>query len=408
MGACFAAGAERSCAVSVVLPEGSGYNPRNMPPLTYVAVATTALRHNLAQVRALLEPATRVMAVVKANAYGHGLVLAAQAFVEGGADWLGVSTLEEGVALREAGVQAPVLVFLPGLPEQAGEFLARGLSATVVGETGLVALARAAETAGRTAHFHFYRDGGLGRPGVDDLPRLVELASGFPGLELDGVYLHMDATAELNLGGLEALRPGSEFRLFAAGVREITTRLLGAPAPVHCAASALTLRRPEARLDLVRLGTLLYGQYPVSVPAALRALDLRPTLALRSTVVAVEALPRGATVGYGAQYRCSRETRVGLLPVGYAAGLGTMPVDLARRRYASGRGLARRLLRGEEKPAATVAGRPAPLLGRIAMDWCCVDLTDLPEAEVGTEVTLPARQALLDAGLARVEVERLT
>jgi alanine racemase len=376
-----------------------------MPPLTYVAVDTTALRHNLAQVRARLEPSTRVMAVVKSGGYGHGLVLAARAFVEAGADWLGVSTLEEGVALREAGVVLPVLVFLPAPPAQAGEFLAHGLSATIVGETGLVALARAAAVAGRTAHFQFYCDGGLGRPGVDDLARLVELAAGFPGLELDGVYLHMDATAELHLGGLEVLRAGAEFRLFSAGVREITTRLLGAPVPVHAAASALTLRRPEARLDLVRLGTLLYGQYPVSVPAALRTLDLRPTLALRSTVVAVETLPRGATVGYGAQYRCPRETRVGLLPVGYAAGLGTMPADLARRRYAGGRGLARRMLRGEEKLVATVSGRPAPLLGRLAMDWCCLDLTDLPEAGVGTEVTLPARQALLDSGLARVELQ---
>jgi alanine racemase len=304
-------------------------------------------------------------------------------------------------------VQGPVLVFLPGLPEEAGEFVAQGLSATVVGETGLVALARAAVKAGRAAHFHFYHDGGLGRPGVDDLPRLVELAAGFPGLELDGVYLHTDASAALNLGGLEVLRPGAEFRLFAAGVREITTRLLGAPVPVHAAASALTLRRPEARLDMVRLGTLLYGQYPASVPAALRTLELRPTLALRSTVVGVEKLPRGATVGYGAQYRCPRETRVGLLPVGYAVGLGTMPADLARRRYASLRGLARRLVRGEEPVAATIGGRPAAILGRIAMDWCCVDLTDLPEAGVGTEVTLPARLALLDAGLARVVGEGL-
>jgi alanine racemase len=378
-----------------------------MPPLTYVAVDTAALRHNLAQARALLEPRTRVLAVVKAQGYGHGLVLAARALVAGGAEWLGVSTLEEGVALREAGVLAPVLVFLPALPEEAGEFVAQDLSATVVGEIGLVALARAAAQSGRTAHFHFYQDGGLGRPGVDDLPRLVELAAGFPGLELDGVYLHMDAHAALDMGGLEALRPGAEFRLFAAGVREITTRLLGAPVPVHAAASALTLRRPEARLDMVRLGTLLYGQYPAAVPAALRTLDLRPTLALRSTVVGVATLPRGAPVGYGAQYRCPRERRVGLLPAGYAAGLGTMPADLARRRYASLRGLARRMLRGEDTVTATIGGRPAPLLGRLAMDWCCVDLSDFPEAGVGTQVTLPARQALLDGRLARVEVEGL-
>jgi alanine racemase len=237
---------------------------------------------------------------------------------------------------------------------------------------------------------------------VDDLPRLVELAAGFPLLILDGVYLHLDAAAEPRLGPLEAIKPGAEFRLFAAGVREVTSRLLGTRVLVHAAASALTLDRPEARLDLVRLGTLLYGQYPASVPASLRTLDLRPTLSLRSTVVAVDTLPRGATVGYGAQCRCSRKTRVGLLPVGYAAGLGTMPADLARRRYGGLRGLARRFLRGEEQAVGTISGRPAPLLGRLAMDWSCVDLTDFPEAGVGTEVALSCRQALLDSGLPRV------
>ncbi len=373
-----------------------------MPPLTYVAVDPAALRHNLAQARTLLEPATQLMAVVKANAYGHGLVLAASVFAESGADWLGVSTLEEGAALRAAGLHLPILVFLPCPPEQAADLIAHRLSATVVGEESLVALARAAEIAQRPAHYQFYLDAGLGRPGVDDLPRLMEIASGFPLLVLDGLYMHLDAAAAPRLGPLETLKPGAEFRLFAATAHEITDRLLGTRVPLHAAASALALTRPEARLDLVRLGTLLYGQYPASVPPAARSLDLRPALSLRSTVVAVETLPRGAPVGYGAQYRCPRETRVGLLPVGYAAGLGTMPADLARRRYGSLRGFARRLLRGEENIVANVAGHPAPVLGRLAMDWCCVNLTEVPQAGVGTEVVLPCRMALLDSSLPRL------
>ncbi len=255
-----------------------------MPPLTYVAVDPAALRHNLAQARTLLEPATQLMAVVKANAYGHGLVLAASVFAESGADWLGVSTLEEGAALRAAGLHLPILVFLPCPPEQAADLIAHRLSATVVGEESLVALARAAEIAQRPAHYQFYLDAGLGRPGVDDLPRLMEIASGFPLLVLDGLYMHLDAAAAPRLGPLETLKPGAEFRLFAATAHEITDRLLGTRVPLHAAASALALTRPEARLDLVRLGTLLYGQYPASVPPAARSLDLRPARSLRSTV----------------------------------------------------------------------------------------------------------------------------
>jgi alanine racemase len=154
---------------------------------------------------------------------------------------------------------------------------------------------------------------------------------------------------------------------------------------------------------LVRVGTLLYGQYPGAVPAAQQTLDLRPALELRSTIVGLANLDPGDTVGYGAELRCTRKTRAALLPVGYAAGLGTLPESLARRRWGGLRGWARGRLHRGEGETATLAGQPAAFLGRIAMDWCCVDVTELPDATVGTEVTLPARRLMLDSSLPRLE-----
>ena len=374
-----------------------------MKPLTYVAVDTAALQHNLRQVRALLKPETALLAVVKANGYGHGLVLAGRAFAKAGADWLGVSLLEEGIALREAGLTLPVLVLLPFAEDQAPALVEHNLTGTVVSERQLTALARAGDAAQREGHFEFFLDSGLGRPGVgEDLPRLMELAAGFPYLALEGVYTHLDAE---NAGGglLEMIRPGTELHLLASTARNLAGRSLGRRLPVHAAASALTILRPEAHLDMVRVGTLLYGQYPGAVPAEKRTLELRSALELRSTIVGVSQLPAGAPVGYGGEFRCRCETRVALLPVGYAAGLGTVPESLARRRHSGLRGCARRILRREGE-AATIAGQPAPLLGRLAMDWCCLDVTDLPEAVVGTEVVLPARLIMLDSGLPRVAV----
>ncbi|HEY3397256.1 MAG TPA: alanine racemase [Armatimonadota bacterium] len=377
-----------------------------MKPLTYVAVDKLALGHNLRQVRGLLDPGTALLAVVKANGYGHGLELAGAAFAEAGADWLGVSTLEEGRAVRRAGLTLPALVFLPCPEAQFPELIAADLTATVTGEAALVALARAAEAAGRPARFQFFLDGGLGRPGVGRaLPRLLELATGFAGLELTGIYLHMDNGADFSFSELEALRPGGDFRLLAAAVRDLSGRLLGEPTPLSVAASGLTLLQPAARLDLVRVGTLLYGQYPGYIPSAQRTLELRSALELRSTIVAVETLTAGATVGYGAEYTCRRETRVGLLPVGLASGLGVVPASLAARRYGGVRAWLRRRVRGAEGHAAWVAGQPTRLLGRIAMDWCCVDLTDLPETGPGDEVVLECRRTLLSPALPRLEVD---
>ncbi len=165
----------------------------------------------------------------------------------------------------------------------------------------------------------------------------------------------------------------------------------------HCANSAATVRFPEMRLDAVRPGTLLYGQYPSE--AVPRALDLQETWALQARIVAVRDVPRGTPVGYGGEFVTARATRLAVLPIGYADGFGVAPLSA----QSGWRGV-KTLLRGLRGPGTTVAvrGRRAPLVGRIAMQICTADVTDVPGVQMGDIVTLPARRITTGARLPRL------
>ena len=369
-------------------------------PTTYVAVDLQAIKHNVGQIRSNLAEDAQLMAVVKGNAYGHGMVLVAQACEAAGADWLGVSTVKEGVQSREAGVKAAVLVFIPPLAEECQGAVAAHLTVTVTTEQHLAWLREAAQAAGEPALAHVYVDSELGRPSAgEDLPRLIQIAAGFPQLQITGVYTHFDSTRQPAIEALDILEPGTELRAFAATVRALGQQHLGRKLLVHAAASALYLQQPEAHLDMVRIGTLLYGQYPPVVSQQYRTLQLRNTFQLRTRIIGVIQLPRGAAVGYGKEFVCRRETQVATLPIGYADGLSVMPASLARRRYCWWR----RVRGRSDSPQVIINGQPAPIIGRIAMDQCCVDLTDLPEAHVGTEVVIPTRRVTVSPTVPRIE-----
>ena len=176
---------------------------------------------------------------------------------------------------------------------------------------------------------------------------------------------------------------------------------------VHAAASTLFIESEANHLDLVRVGTLLYGQYPDHVQA--RTLNLREdTFALKSRIVALQSADAGARVGYGGEFVCRRETRIATLPVGTAQGLAMVPQSSSARWQTAAKAWSakRAAARGQFQHAAlaTVNGQQAPLIGRVSMDQCCVDVTDVPGVEIGTEMTLPVRRLAVDSGVARVYV----
>ncbi len=376
-----------------------------MQPVTYVAVDVEALSHNLRTVRTRLAESVRLMAVVKANAYGHGLELAAGAFADAGADWLGVSTVAEGVRLREAGIELPVLVFLPALAHGIEAIVEHRLTGTVVSSEEIPAYVEAAERLGCEAELHVYVDTGLGRLGSDDvLGEMLARAEAHPWINVTGIYTHFGPGASgTMLGGIDDLKPGSSGRAFAALAGETAGKTATSRIALHCAASALFLQASEAHLDMVRIGTLLYGQKPPQVPED--TMKLHKTFELRSHIVAIQTLPPGSPVGYGGEFVTRRDTSIATVPVGIADGLGVAPTSLMRnlkyvaaeymRRREAGRGRTDRAL------AAMLGDQLAPIVGRISMDQCCLDVTAV-EAQVGDEVALPIRRVSTNPEIPRV------
>jgi alanine racemase len=309
-------------------------------------------------------PVPGVIAVVKANAYGHGAVPAAQAFAEAGAAMLACADVEEGVALRASGIEIPILVFgALGVSDLAGVFTHR-LTPTLSTPSAARALEQAAAARGVRLHCHLKIDTGMHRLGFrhDNLRRTLPAVLASPHLAIDAVYTHFATADDLDhplFAEQQARFERAWAELLQLGLHPLTAR--------HAANSAALLRDERVWLDLVRPGLLLYGVVP---PPLANALDLRPALRLVSRVVAVKGLRPGDAVGYGARYVAREPRTIAVVPAGYADGLD---VRLA------GRGVV--LLRG----------RRAPVVGSVCMDMMMIDVTGLP-AEPGDEVVILGSQ----------------
>lgn len=376
-----------------------------MSPTTRVVVDPDALAHNTSAVRARLRGGARLMAVVKCNAYGHGLVGAARVFLGAGADWLGVSSVAEGVALREAGIDAPILCFMPAVPGECEALVEARITATVARSEHVTWLHEASGAVGKGVNAHVFVDTGLARmPSDERAIDLIDAATGV-GVKVTGLYTHYGPPGSGAMAdGLELFRSGVSSRMFVTLAEDLRAAADRRDLIVHCAASGLVLEEPETHLDMVRVGTLLYGQYPAHVKT--RELDLRNTFELRSRIVHIGTVGVSGKVGYGGEFRARRETKLATVPVGYAHGLAMLPRSIAERPQTALRGLLARTAgawgRAKHLPTVRIRGQEAPIIGRIAMDHCTVDVTDLPEVELGDDVTLPARRTAVSPDVPRV------
>jgi len=379
------------------------------PPTTYVRVDRGALRRNVAAVRAALTPTTRFCAVVKGNAYGHGLVETARLFVEQGADVLGVAALDEGVALREAGLETPVLLFNALTDRELRLAVERRLTVTLTHPERARALARVAS--GRRVDYHLELDVGLGRSGFREEPgqflREAQAALGYPP---SGVWAHLgprmapERLPAAPLGWPEARDVASRLAYLAALRQRLRTT--GEAPLFHVAASGALCDCPELQWDMVRIGCLLYGVLPSF--ARRRPFELTNAIELRTQVVDLRVLPRGALVGYGGEFRTARESLLATLPVGLYHGVGLIPessvtVGTGLRRWL---GLRRGTRGGVFRPTCVRMGEQrAPIVGRLSLNECTVDLTGLDPWPIGTEVAVPARMTTLNPVLPRVYVD---
>ena len=335
----------------------------------WVEVDLGAIAHNVRVFRSMLPSACRLIAVVKADGYGHGMLRVARAALAAGADELAVANVAEGAVLRIAGVRAPILLAGPLAPADAGLVVQHGLVASLGGYEAAAALSRATH---RFLPVQIEVDTGMRRHGVAlrDLAAFVDAVLARGRLSIAGVYTHFAANGPADLPAMRA-----QLDAFCAVVDALPAlRGVRRHACNTLAASLL----PEARLDAVRIGGGLYGFDPLRGGAS-GGLGVRPALALKARVVGLRAAAVGERVGYGGAFVCARPTQLALLPIGY------------------GDGLARELWHGAE---VLVRGRRARLVGAISMNQAVVDVTDLPPVVFGEEVVLLGEQ-----GTDRVDAE---
>lgn len=325
----------------------------------WAEVDLDAIRHNLNVVREMAGTA-RLLAVVKANAYGHGAVAIAQAALGAGATRLAVACVDEGEELRQAGIQAPVLILGYTPPEDAARVAALALEPTVSSIEAARAFSRAALSSATRIQIHVEVDSGFNRNGVslDQVVPLAEHARQLGGIEVRSLFTHF-ATAD---------EPEHSFasKQFDAFLR-VSSQLSWIPER-HCAASATIFSRRERVLDTVRVGLAMYG-YSALVGAERNA-NLRPALALRSLVARVWEVPAGSCTGYGRTWQAKERSRLALLACGYADGY--------RRSLGN-------------RAEVLIRGRRVLVAGRVSMDMCVVDVTQVPEVKPGDVATLLGR-----------------
>ncbi len=351
---------------------------------------------NLEQIRGFVGTSVKVMAVVKADAYGHGAVETSRALSAAGVDYLAVTTLEEALELRNAGITTPTLVFSPLLPDQMESAIVADLDQTVCSSDALGAISDAAGRVGKTARIHVKVDTGMGRLGLtpSECPDFISAVVSTSGIEIAGIYTHFANAGARDLSS--AREQNARFARLLAHLNEI-----GLPTGLrHAANSSSILNLPDAHYDMVRPGTILYGQFPTAHTA--RKIELADTWRLKTRIVALRSLPAGAKVGYGSEYTTPRAAKAAVIPVGYSDGFTIIPESVAARASAPLRQLAMRLMRRSRNTQVTVRGRKAPVIGRVSMQMTTIDVTDIPEARVGDEVIVPARRATTSSRIPRV------
>jgi alanine racemase len=352
---------------SVFNDEGIALRP------TVIQVDIDALRRNVQHVRERVG-AVRIMATVKANAYGHGLIRTSKELLACGVDALGVAFLEEGIALRRAGVHAPILVLGGIIGNQIAHFLDYELDITASSVYKLQQIDETAQSMGRRARVQIKIDTGMGRIGIraEHAPQLFEAALKAEHCEITGVFSHFASSHDADFSYTRR-----QLDLFLETVEYFPKN--GHPMPMrHIANSGAVLQHPDSWLDMVRPGIMLFGVYPG--PDVLRSVDLRPVLSMKTRVVYFKVVRGGTSIGYDHAWTAPSDTRVVTLPVGY------------------GDGYARSL---SNTGSVLIHGRRYPIVGRISMDQCMVDIGQ-DSAYNGDDVVLIGAQ-----GDERITVEEV-
>lgn len=336
----------------------------------WVEVCQDALENNLKEIRRVVKPKTQILAVVKANGYGHGALEVSRIALANGATWLGVARVSEGVALRQAGLEVPILVlggYIP--PDQAEQAIRYQLSQAVYSREMALSLAEAAVRCGARAKIHLKVDTGMGRIGLlagpDALEEILQIAR-IPHIDLEGIFTHF-----ANADAADKSYTKTQLERFE-GITE-ALRKNGLDIPLkHAANSAALMEMPETHLDMVRAGIIIYGLYPSVGLKKAGFLKLRQAMSLKARVAQVKRVPAGFKVSYRCMYTTAAPTTIVTLPLGYADGY---PRQLS------------------SKGEVLLCGRRRPVVGLVCMDHLMVDAgSNAFDIAVGDEAVLIGKQ----------------
>ena len=336
------------------------------------------IAHNVRAIRRITSKKAEIMGIVKADAYGHGVMGVTRTLLDNGVTRLAVSMLDEAIQLRKSGIDVPILILSYTDPRRAEEIIQNEVTQTVFSHDLANALSEAAIKLGRNVKIHIKIDTGMTRvgfmPGYSAVKNVVEISK-LPGIIIEGLFTHFASADEKDKSYTQM-----QFERFMSICSELNR--IGVYIPVkHAANSAAIMEFPETHLDLVRPGLILYGMYP-SEEVDKTKIDLRPAMTLKANVTLVKEVDPGTCISYGRLFTTERHSKVATIPIGYADGYT-------------------RLLNGKGK--VLINGEPAPVVGKICMDQCMVDVTDLKTGvSVGDEVVLFGSQ-----GSNRITIEEV-
>lgn len=321
------------------------------------------LAHNIREVKRVVKEGTLITAVVKADAYGHGATKVAETFLNNGADRLAVATLSEAIQLRRAGFDAPILILGYTPEHQFEKVIGYDIIQTIYTYEHGIAFSRTAEKLGKTGIVHIKIDTGMSRLGfqvnMDTVNQISEICK-LPYIEVEGIFTHFAVADEK-----DKTFTREQFNKFQKLVKELEN--IGIKIPIkHVSNSAAIIDLPEYNLDMVRAGIMLYGLYPSDDVNKLNV-ELKPAMTLKTKISHLKTVPKGTGISYGLTYITEKESKIGTLPIGYADGFT-------------------RILTG--KAEVVVKGKKVKVVGRICMDQCMIDLTEVENVDIGDEVIL--------------------
>lgn len=334
----------------------------------WVEIDLGALSHNVGQLVNFILPRTQLMAVVKADAYGHGAVTVAQTALQSGASWLGVATVPEGIQLREGGIKAPILILgAAHTPEQIRAIAHWKLQPTLCGPKHALIFSNILETINDTFPLpvHIKLDTGMSRLGTDwkQSVEFVQLVQNLPHLEIASIYSHLATADHPDTTFME-----EQHRRFEQAIAQIKKMGIN-PHCLHLANSAATLTNPALHYDIVRAGLAIYGLYPA--PHLKNTINLQPVLQLKARVTQVKTISAGTGVSYGQHFIAPHELRLAVVGIGYADGV---PRNLS------------------QKIQVLIRGQRVPQIGVITMDQLMLDVSTIPDLQAGEIVTLLGEQ----------------